>query len=122
MAASLSQVSAVLGAVVVYTGCVLLFQSGARRERHKAVRVPQAQRPIAKVFGWVFVLGSLFLFSIPQGIERGVPVWLGALALSGIASLLVSALVPRFHLKSILGVIGLIAALAFTYSMAGSAG
>lgn len=116
---SISVATTVLGVTLAYTGCVLLFQSGTRRYRHIAMRLTEKHLIIAKAAGWVFVLGSLVSFTIPYGVERGVAIWLGSLALSGIASLLVSALTPQCHLGSIFVVASSSAVLAVFFEVIG---
>lgn len=120
MAVALGLAATTIGVAMSYAGCVLLFQSGARRQRHKAIRLSEAQLRFAKVAAWVMVLGALVPFSIPQGIERGVAVWLAILALSGIASLIISAFAPRLHLGSVFVVTAIGSAFALTYSIAGT--
>lgn len=111
-----------LGVLLSYVGCVLLFQGGERRARHRAVRVPKAWMARSKAAGWALVLIALVPLSIPRGLEIGVTVWLSILALAGVASLLVSALVPRWHLASPLGVAGLSLLLALPFYVFGGPG
>ncbi|MEM1391025.1 MAG: hypothetical protein AAGG45_08070, partial [Pseudomonadota bacterium] len=98
-----------LGIMLTYAGCVLLFQSGQRRARHPAVKVTKEQMKITKPVGWVLIIGALIPLCIPQGVERGIAFWFGAVAAAGSLSLLVSALTPKLHLSSI-GIIALISA------------
>ena len=111
---------AALGSIMAYAGCVLLFQSGERRVRHPAVRFAKEKMRRVKMAGWALALGSLLPLSAPQGVERGIAVWLGMLAMAGIASLLVSALFPRLHMFSIPAAGALSAAMAVTYMFLGT--
>lgn len=108
------------GVLMAYAGCVLLFQSGERRARHPAVRFAKDKMRPVKMAGWALALCSLLPLSTPQGVERGVAVWLGMLAMAGIASLLVSALFPRLHMLSIPAAGALSAAMAVTYMILGT--
>lgn len=110
-----------LGVLMAYAGCVLLFQSGERRARHPAVRVARENMAQIRIAGWALAIGSLLALSAPQGVERGLAVWLAILALAGTSSLLVSALFPRLHMISIPIVGGLSAGLAVTHMLLGTA-
>ncbi|MEN0078653.1 MAG: hypothetical protein AAF753_06010 [Pseudomonadota bacterium] len=109
-----------LGAVLAYGGCVLLFQGEASRKRHPAVVLPVEAMPRAKIAGWVCIVASAPVLCLPQGAERGIAVWIAAVAMSGVASLLVSALAPRMHLASVGGVAGICAATALVCTWLGA--
>ena len=109
--------SIAIGVCYAYAGCILLFQGGARRVRHKAVRIPQAWMGWSQMAGWAFILTALVALSMPRGVEIGVTVWLSTLAIAGIASLLVSAFMPRWHLISPLfvAVVGVTVTIPFLF-------
>ena len=109
-----------LGVLMAYAGCVLLFQSGERRLRHPAVRFAKEEMRQVKMAGLVLALGSLLPLSVPQGVERGIAVWLTVLGIAGSASLLVSALIPRLHMLSIPIAGGLSAVFAASYMLLGN--
>lgn len=111
-----------LGVIFSYTGCVLLFQSGEHRRRHKAVRIPMEKAALTRKAGWVLLLAALAALSIPRGFEIGLVLWLAALALGGIVSLLVSALAPKAHLLSPAAVAGLSFTLGLPFLLFGGAG
>lgn len=100
------------GVTVAYAGCVLLFQGGAKRTTHEAIRIPSIHAAKAKATGWLLLLGAIWPLALTQGFERGIPVWVGVVGLCGILSLLISAFWPRAHFPSALVVAGLATVMA----------
>ncbi|MEM6914571.1 MAG: DUF3325 family protein, partial [Pseudomonadota bacterium] len=96
---------------IMYLGCVAFFESGERRGRvHDVLNITPSPTWLRRS-GWAALLFSLVLFAQPQGWERGIPIWLGALSMAGGTSLLVSALLPRWHLWTGAGA-GVVASMA----------
>lgn len=102
---------AFVGAGIAYVGCALLFQSGERRVRHPAVVVPKPMMDRTRYVGWAMLPASWACFFAEDGLEIGTAIWLGVLALAGIVSLIVTAIVPKFHMVSL--ELALSASLAF---------
>ncbi|MEM6858873.1 MAG: DUF3325 family protein [Pseudomonadota bacterium] len=97
---------ALAGLSFAYASCVLFFQSGERRAKHPAVVVPAPRMAFARVAGWAMLPLSWACFIAASGVEVGTAIWLGVLALAGILSLLITAVLPKYHLASLLAVLG----------------
>ncbi|MEM8986183.1 MAG: DUF3325 family protein [Pseudomonadota bacterium] len=89
-----------LASALSYLACALFFQSGARRSTIELLKTSERAQTGARIAGWALLVLALFLFSAPQGWERGVTIWIGAVAFAGGVSLLVSALRPNWHAYS----------------------
>lgn len=102
------------GSVMTYAACVLLFQGGERRARHEAVSIPTEWMARSRNAGRILAIASLIPLLTSLGLEVGVTVWIALLALAGVTSLLISALFPKVHLISPIGLAGLSIAFAFS--------
>ena len=89
-----------LAGALVYLACALFYQAGKRRTELTALKSSEKARAGVRTAGWAALLAALWLFALPQGWERGVAIWIGAITAAGGISLLVSALLPRWHLPS----------------------
>ncbi|MEM0984918.1 MAG: hypothetical protein AAGJ32_01605 [Pseudomonadota bacterium] len=85
---------------LTYLACVLFFQAGKRRTQFAGVAQSERLQSTFRYGALAILFAALWLFSIPQGFERGVTVWLGAVSAAGGVSLLVSALAPDWHRQS----------------------
>ena len=94
---------------LLYLACVGFYHAGKTRTVFNQMQVSAASRFALRSSAWGVSIATLFLLSGNQGWERGVPVWLGLITLAGVASLLVSALIPRYHSAT-----GIVAAAAGT--------
>ena len=94
-----------LAGALAYLACALFYQAGERRTALAQLKSSPQARKAARAAGWAALLVALWLFALPQGWERGAPIWIGAVIAAGGTSLLVSALMPRWHLAS-MGVAG----------------
>lgn len=94
-----------LGVVLAYASCVLLFQSEARRAKHPAVVLAVARMRAARVVGFALSVASWGCFLGVRGAETGTAIWIAVLALAGIISLLVTAIWPKRHIQSVLGLL-----------------
>lgn len=110
----------ILGTSLLYLACVLFYHAHERRTAMAAVRSSSQAQVRVTLAGWGLAAASLFLFSMPQGWERGVPLWLGVFTLAGAASLLIAALAPKRHVAT--GVAAMVVAvLSAIVSLIGSA-
>ncbi|MEM0930515.1 MAG: DUF3325 family protein [Pseudomonadota bacterium] len=100
-----------LALAITYLGCVAFFEAGERRGRLHEVLTLSPSGTWLRRWAWAALIIALFLFAQPQGWERGVPIWLGALSVAGGISLLISALLPRWHIWTGAGA-GLLASIA----------
>ena len=98
-----------LASALAYVACALFYQAGERRTALDRLKASPKARKAVRAVGWAALLIALWLFTLPQGWERGVTIWIGAtVAAGGISlliaaggiSLLISALMPRWHLAS----------------------
>ncbi|MEM9310041.1 MAG: DUF3325 family protein [Pseudomonadota bacterium] len=110
---------ALAGLCCAYSSFVLLFQSGERRAKHPAVVVPASKQGIARYVGWTALPLSWVFFAAASGVEVGTAIWLGVLALAGIISLLITAVLPQFHVASVFVVFGVSLVAALTTSWHG---
>lgn len=89
-----------LASALAYLACSLFYQAGERRTALGPLKTSPKARNAARAVGWAALLIALWLFALPQGWERGVTIWIGVTVAAGGISLLVSALMPRWHLAS----------------------
>ena len=89
-------------------GCGALVQADARRATLARLRTSRAARRTARAMGCALLAAALVLACLPQGPERGVPVFLGLLTAAMAATLLTRALAPGWHARAAgaAGVIG----------------
>ena len=92
---------------LVLAGSGALVQADLGRTTLVALRRSAAARRTTKAAGYGLLALALALACQPQGAERGVPVFLGLLAASMVAALLVHALAPRWHAPLAGGAAGL---------------
>lgn len=83
-----------------YAACVGVYHANERRAMVELLFTSSRARTILKISSWCLMIFSVFLSSSLQGWERGVPVWLCLIAISGFGSLYVSAYKPKQHAKS----------------------
>ena len=89
-----------LASALAYVACALFYQAGERRTALDRLKASPKARKAVRAVGWAALLIALWLFALPQGWERGVTIWIGATVAAGGISLLISALMPRWHLAS----------------------
>ena len=111
-----------LASALAYVGCALFYQAGERRTALSALKSSPKARKAARAAGWAALLIALWLFALPQGWERGVTIWIGATIAAGGISLLVSALMPRWHLVSMAAASGCAILLLLSLAVKGGAG
>lgn len=92
--------------LLAFIGCGLLFQATPKRatiDHHFQQNLSSKKYyPIVcRLLGLVFLLGSIYFACAPQGIERGIAIWLGIVSACGFLGLFLSAWNQRFHLPSI---------------------
>ncbi|MEO0464959.1 MAG: DUF3325 family protein [Pseudomonadota bacterium] len=85
---------------LTYLACVLLFQASERRTQLAGVKQSANLQHLMRFGAGGLLILTLCLFALQSGLEFGLPIWLGVLSAAGGLSLLVSALYPRWHLKS----------------------
>jgi hypothetical protein len=90
-------VSAVAATALLLAACVGFYHAGSARTRVGALRRSAGRRLALRWACWALLAASAWLFALPQGWERGIPAWLGALSLAGVVSLLLVTLAPRWH-------------------------
>lgn len=89
-----------LAICLLYVACFGLFHAHPARTSFAAVKEsPQVQTGV-KTVAWVLLAATLFLTAQIQGWERGIPIWLGLATCAGVASLLIAALLPKWHAVS----------------------
>lgn len=86
-----------LATCLLYLACFGFYHAGERRTAFDWLKTSEPARRWLRLGAWALAVVALFLLAQVQGWERGIPIWLGLLTLTGVASLLVSALVPRRH-------------------------
>ncbi|MEM9667308.1 MAG: hypothetical protein AAF950_00155 [Pseudomonadota bacterium] len=69
-------------------------------------KAPSKQR-LVRASGWGMAIIALILLSLPQGLERGIPLWLSAFMLAAFSCLLMGSLFPKRHLVSAQAAAGL---------------
>ena len=90
-----------VSACLVYLACAGFYQAGPRRAQLPTLKRNVNARRMVYAFAWGLMLIAFLLVALPQGLERGIPIWLGLLTTAGIGSLLLVALRPDWHLPSI---------------------
>ena len=85
---------------LLYLACAMFYQAHEKRTAVAAIRMSSRLQGRVTIAGWGLAVASLFLFAMPQGWERGVPLWFGAFTLAGTASLLIAALAPTRHVAT----------------------
>ena len=103
--------SVALIASLQYVACVALYHSHERRSSIEVLKESPRNRNIIKVVAWCLLAISLFVCNGLQDIERGIPIWLCLISVSGFISLFVSAYKPLQHVKSGLAALGVSALL-----------
>ena len=102
-----------LSACLAYMACAGFYQAGERRSHVAFLNANATVRRVVYAGAWGLLLIALWLLALPQGWERGVPIWLGVLIGAGALSLFIAALRPAWHVASI-AVAG-VGALAFLF-------
>ena len=92
-----------------YTACVALYHANTRRSKINLIIRSEPARTVLKIAALCILAVSIFLCASLQGWERGVPIWLCLIGVTGFISLYVSAYKPSVHIKS--GVASLVVAL-----------
>ena len=103
---------------IQYGACVALFQANERRTMVELIEKSARIRTALTVSAWCLLIISIFLCAKLQGWERGVPLWLCMIAVTGFISLYVSSYKPAHHVKS--GLVALIASLIMAVLLSGS--
>lgn len=115
-----------LAIILAYLACALFYQASERRAAIAALKTSQRARTGARAAGWAALLIAFWLFALPQGWERGAPIWIGTVSAAGGVSLLISALRPNWHPPSLAFAGGcaalLVLATAIEGAMKGAAG
>ena len=102
---------------LLYLACFAFYHAGERRTAFARLKESASSRRRLRLGGWALAIVALFLLAQVQGWERGIPVWLGLFTLTGVASLLVSAFLPRHHMLTATGSAagGLVAGMALVW-------
>lgn len=83
--------------LLAFAGAALLYQADARRTRLARLRASRRWRDGVRALAAVSLVAALFLAAVPQGFERGVPIFLGLLTVGVVGTLLLAALRPGWH-------------------------
>ena len=90
-----------LSACLAYVACAGFYQAGERRSQTDLLKGSRLARRIVYAASWLLLLAALYLLALPQGWERGVPIWLGVLTAAGALSIFIAALRPAWHVASV---------------------
>jgi len=99
-----------LSVCLLYLATFAFHQAGERRTAFAGLKTSQPKRRLVRLSGWGLALGALAVLAVPNGLERGIPVWLAAFMLAAFACLLVGSLLPKRHAVSAI-VAGMLATL-----------
>ena len=104
----------------LYAASVGWFHSSARRTWLEPFKHSSKQRRCAHIGGWMAAALALLALTAAHGLEVAIAYGLGLLFLVAVLSLLVSALMPSMHLRSMHVALGvsLIALLAGLWQVA----
>ena len=83
-----------------YASCVGLFHANRRRTNSLLMSNSVNARHVLKLASVAALTVSLFLCASLQGWERGIPLFLALIGLTGFASLFVVAYLPSQHIHS----------------------
>ena len=100
-----------LATALLYVACVGFYHAGARRTAFPAIKESALLRRLVWAGAALTTALALIIIDHVEGLERGIPIWLGLLTATGVASLLVSALAPQRHIPS--AIVALIGAVLF---------
>ena len=89
-----------LGLLLLYLAAFAFYQAGKKRTMFESVKGDVSKQRLVRLGGWGLAVVSLALLSLPQGLERGVPLWLAAFMLAAFSCLLIGSLFPKRHLVS----------------------
>lgn len=92
----------------LYCACFGFYHASAKRTAFEAIKTSNQNQKMVFWGSWALLAAALLMAASLQGWERGIPVWLALLNLTGGLSLLVTALAPKHHVLT-----GKIAALGF---------
>ncbi|MEO0884100.1 MAG: DUF3325 family protein [Pseudomonadota bacterium] len=106
---------------LLYLAVFAFHQAGERRTSFAGLKSSGSKRRLVRIAGWGIALLALFMTAQPQGLERGVPVWLAAFMLAAFACLLVGSLLPKRHVESAVVALVLAAVLSVGLIWRGSA-
>ncbi|MGB6230969.1 MAG: DUF3325 family protein [Litorimonas sp.] len=96
-----------IAVLCAYGACLAFFHASPRRTAVSQIKSSLALQRGVRALAWSLSVAALVLMVALMGFERGVPSGLGLLMLAGITSLLVSALRPERHVKSLYAVAAL---------------
>ncbi|MEM7663464.1 MAG: DUF3325 family protein [Pseudomonadota bacterium] len=89
-----------LAVCLLYVAVFAFHQAGERRTVFAGLKSSPTKRSAVRWFGWGLAVIALIVLAQPQGLERGIPIWLAAFMLAAFACLLTGSLLPDFHRKS----------------------
>lgn len=97
---------------LLFIACVAFYQAGARRTELAGIKSSKRNQTLARFSGWGLAILALVLISLPQGLERGVPVWLASFMLAAFSALVIGALSQRWQIRTagIMAILGAVAA------------
>jgi len=107
---------------LLYLACVGFHQSSAQRAQARWLKASARGRLGVRIAAWASTGLALWLLAQPQGLERGVPIWLGLFMACGFVSLLTGALAPNRLIPSAAGALTLALTLAMVAGGAALAG
>lgn len=84
----------------LYCACMGFYHANERRTMFDALKSSKSKRHLLHALSWALAILSLIMFAQISGWERGIPFWLAVFTLTGLASLMISALWARLHLKT----------------------
>ena len=102
---------------LLFVACVAFYQAGARRTELAGIKSSKRNQSLARFSGWGLAILALVLSSWPQGLERGVPIWLACFMLAAFSALVIGALSQRWQIRmaGIMGALGGVAALVLVF-------
>ena len=98
--------------LMLYAASALLYQADKRRAEIALLKTSPRHRTGARLLACTILVLTLWAASLPQGWERGIPIWLGLFFAAFVTSLFVSAQFKKAHLATLLatGSLGLVVA------------
>ncbi|MEM9599892.1 MAG: hypothetical protein AAF926_02605 [Pseudomonadota bacterium] len=97
----------ILSSLALYFACVGFYHASPKRTAFDCVKSSKPAQQVVSLSCWALAVFALIGFIYTSGWEHGLAIWVGLFAAAGIASLLISALLPKHHIKSTMAALGL---------------
>lgn len=82
---------------LLFAASALLYQADDRRSAFQNIKASRELRHLMRAASGILLFVALWMLSSQQGLERGIPIWLGIFGAVFVAGLFLAAQKPNWH-------------------------